>query len=166
MNRKTTIRIQNPYLKFSAAHFTIFSATSRERLHGHNFHVSADITAEVGANGLCFDYNIMKRRMHALCERLDEYTLIPEDSPHLAIGENEQEYEVTFDGQCMRLLKTDTLLLPVRNVTAEELSHLLLKQMLADNIAAKHKISAMKVSVASSPGQNAATHWQLERGVL
>ena len=41
----TTINICKEALKFSGAHFTIFSATDRERLHGHNFRVRAEVTA-------------------------------------------------------------------------------------------------------------------------
>ena len=41
MTQLTTIELSKEYLKFSAGHFTVFSATERERLHGHNFSVSA-----------------------------------------------------------------------------------------------------------------------------
>ena len=34
MEELTTIEIDKENLKFSAAHFTIFSGTERERLHG------------------------------------------------------------------------------------------------------------------------------------
>ncbi len=52
MEQLTTIEVSKEYLKFSAAHFTIFSATERERLNGHNFRVSAKITEPVGPNGM------------------------------------------------------------------------------------------------------------------
>ena len=47
MSRLTTIEIAKQYLHFSAAHFTIFNATERERLHGHNFRIAVAITGEV-----------------------------------------------------------------------------------------------------------------------
>ena len=58
----TTIEITKDYLHFSAAHFTIFSATQRENLHGHNFDVSCSLDTVVGPNGLAFDYNVVKDR--------------------------------------------------------------------------------------------------------
>ena len=58
MARFTTIEIRKEYLHFSAAHFTVFSATERERLHGHNWRIGALITGPVGDDGLCFDYDI------------------------------------------------------------------------------------------------------------
>ncbi len=166
MTRNTTIRINNEYLKFSAAHFTIFSATERERLHGHNFSVAAEIGAEVTDNGLCFDYNILKRRLHEICKRLDEYTLIAGNSPHLKVEQKGNEYHIVFNGELMRLLTSDTLVLPVRNITAEELSLWLLEHMLADEVLERHAINELMVSVASGPGQSGSTHWRADVGVL
>ena len=51
MARLTTLYIDKEAHKFSAAHFTIFTATERERLHGHNYSVSARIVAPMGDNG-------------------------------------------------------------------------------------------------------------------
>ena len=166
MPRTTVIRIHNEYLKFSAAHFTIFSATERERLHGHNFAVSAEITAEVGDNGLCFDYNIMKRRLRGLCDQLDEYTLIAADSPHLAVETRDGTHYITFDGSTLQLPASDTLMLPLRNITAEELSLWLLEHMLGDELVEQHAISALTIVVASGPGQSGSTRWRSDVGLL
>ena len=38
--KTTTIGLQKKNMKFSVGHFTIFSATKRERLHRHNFNVA------------------------------------------------------------------------------------------------------------------------------
>ncbi|MDC0574224.1 6-carboxytetrahydropterin synthase, partial [Luminiphilus sp.] len=48
MSQLATLHINKQAHKFSAAHFTIFSATDRERLHGHNYGVSARIVAVMG----------------------------------------------------------------------------------------------------------------------
>ena len=85
MSRLTTLYIDKEAHKFSAAHFTIFSATERERLHGHNYSVSARIVAEMGDNGFSADYNVYKQRIAALCEPLDEYMLLAGESPHQTI---------------------------------------------------------------------------------
>ena len=79
----TTIEISKDYLHFNSAHFTIFSATEREDLHGHTFYVRAYVTSPVDDNGLAFDYNILKSKLMALCDHLDEKVLLPERSPHL-----------------------------------------------------------------------------------
>ncbi|TDI88420.1 MAG: 6-pyruvoyl tetrahydropterin synthase, partial [Chloroflexi bacterium] len=46
------MEITKDYLHFSAAHFTIFSATRRENLHGHNFDVGCVIETLIGSDGL------------------------------------------------------------------------------------------------------------------
>ena len=38
-----SIAIDKEYLKFSCAHFLIFADGSKERLHGHNYHVASEI---------------------------------------------------------------------------------------------------------------------------
>jgi 6-pyruvoyltetrahydropterin/6-carboxytetrahydropterin synthase len=82
MERLATLYIDKEAHKFSAAHYTIFSATERERLHGHNFSVSAMIAAPMGENGFAADYNVYKRRIKTLCDELDEYLILPANSPH------------------------------------------------------------------------------------
>ena len=70
MEQLTTLYIDKERHKFSAAHYTIFSATERERLHGHNYSVSARIVAPMGDNGFAADYTVYKQRIGALCEAL------------------------------------------------------------------------------------------------
>lgn len=161
MKRITSIDIHNEYLHFSAAHFTIFSATERERLHGHNFAVSAEITAAVGEDGLSADYSLFKRKLQAMCDSLDEYVLLPQLSPYLTIEEDGEYYRAVFSGQTMMFLKTDTLLLPIRNTTVEEYSYYFLEKLLADKeLMQACTIEAMELRVASGPGQHGASRWQ------
>jgi len=168
MERLTTIELAKEYLKFSAAHFTIFSATERERLHGHNFRVAAELIAPVGDNGMCFSYKVFKRKLESLCDALDEYLLLPSDSPYLEIAEAGREYLVEFNGEQMRFLKSDTLLLPIRNATVEEYAHYLLGELRADIEAMQqYDIREITIRVSSGPGQWGSARWrrdQLEHG--
>lgn len=159
--RLTTIEIDKDYQKFSAAHFTIFSATERERLHGHNFKVKASFVAEVGDNGMCVDYSQLKKKVQQVCNALDEYTLIAGDSPYLRVETQGQYYHVHFADELMLLLKSDTLLLPVRNTTVEDLSDYILQQIVADEaFKALCPIRQIDIWVSSGPGQNGMTRWQ------
>lgn len=161
MKQFTTIEIEKQYLHFSIAHFTIFSATSRERLHGHNVRIAVKITGAIDENGLCFDYAIYKKVLKELCARFDEYTLIAERSPHLTIEEDGDYYNVIHNGINMPLLKTDTILLPIRNVTIEELSHYLLGELLGDfELVNELGVVNMTMRVSSGPNQWAAAEWQ------
>lgn len=157
----TTIEITKEDLKFSAAHFTIFSATERERLHGHNFKVSLDITAEVGPNGMCFSYVEIKQRLRALVAEYDEYLILPAHSPYLVIDEEGDDYRVSFNNEVMRFIKADTLLLPIRNTTVEEFARLLLERLLQDSAFIQgNGVMSLVMKVSSGPGQSGSASWQ------
>ena len=83
--QNTTIEISKEYLHFAAAHFTLFSDTERENLHGHNFQVTLDAEAAIAEDGLTFDYNILKKALKQMCDDLDEQVIMPTQSPHLQI---------------------------------------------------------------------------------
>ena len=119
MNDVVTIRLAKENMKFSAAHFTIFSATERERLHGHNFRVEVDIEAHMLGNGMCFDYGIYKDRVVALCRELNEWTILPTRSEHLRIEEDGAHVFALFDGTRIPFLRADVLLLPIENATLD-----------------------------------------------
>lgn len=162
INRLTTIKLAKEYTKFSAAHFTIFSADNRERLHGHNFHVSAEIDAGVDDNGMCFNYSLFKDLLARCCEELDEYLLLPAQSPHLIITEEGENYRVVFNQQTMYFLRSDTLLLPIKNSTVEEYSHYLLNRLLTLQPEFKEfDIRKIIIAVSSGPGQSGSSQWVL-----
>lgn len=163
MERLTTIYIDKESHKFSAAHFTIFSATDRERLHGHNFSVAARIVAPVDENGLTGDYAVYKNQIKKLCDALDEYTLVPAQSPYLEISEEGDYYKVVHDRDALLFLKADTLVLPVRNTTVEDLSHYLLETLVEDKAFLKvQDIREIEVMVSSGPGQTGSSYYEVQ----
>ena len=160
MPQFSSIEIAKSYLHFSAAHFTIFSATDRERLHGHNWRLAAEITGCMGDDGLCFDYAIYKKILKDLCQQFDEYTLIAENSPHLSISEDDEYYFVTHNGRSQPLLKTDTILLPIANVTIEALSAYFLDLLISDKkLLDEHQIHRFEVRISSGPNQWGISRW-------
>ncbi|MFC6634348.1 6-pyruvoyl trahydropterin synthase family protein [Microbulbifer taiwanensis] len=161
MNRVTTIELSKEYMKFSAAHFTIFSAVERERLHGHNFQVSAEITLPVGSNGMCCNYRVYKQKLDGLCRELDEYLLIPARSPHLTVREEGDYYWVRFNGEEMPFLKADTQLLPICNTTVEDFSNFLLQKLVGSSEELQeYGVYQIVVRVSSGPGQSGSSQWR------
>ena len=157
----TRIEVFKESMKFSAAHFTIFSATERERLHGHNFSVYTSVEAPVGPDGMCFSYQELKKRVRRLCRELDEYTLLPDKSPHLSIIEDGVYYQVGFADDTMYFLKSDTRRLPIRNSTVEEYSRYLLERLISDRrFIDENDIREVVVKVSSGPGQSGLTSWR------
>lgn len=163
MNERVTIRLAKQAMKFSAGHFTIFSATERERLHGHNFTVEVDLEARMLGNGMCFDYGIYKRRIVALCRELNEWTILPTRSPHLQIEEDGEQVFALFDGTRIPFLRSDVLLLPIENATLEEFAAYFLARLSEDREALRaHAIAAIEVRVCSGPGQSAGRRARFE----
>ncbi|WP_297180703.1 6-carboxytetrahydropterin synthase [Thermomonas sp.] len=156
MNDRVTIRLAKQNMKFSAGHFTIFSATERERLHGHNFFVEVDLHARMQGNGLCFDYGIYKDRVLALCRELNEWMILPTRSPYLQIEEVGEHVIAVFAGKRIPFLREDVKLLPIENATLEEFASWFLRRLGEDRDALRaHAIEEIEVRVSSAPGQSA-----------
>ncbi len=158
MERLTTLYIDKESHKFSVAHYTIFSATERERLHGHNYSVSARIVAPMGDNGFAADYNVYKSRLRELCEALDEYLLLAGESPHQKIEEAGDMFRVRFADDEMLFLRSDSQVLPIRNATVEEFSHYLLQGLLVASEG--DDLREVELCVASGPGQKGCSLWR------
>lgn len=161
MEQLTTLYIDKERHKFSAAHYTIFSAAERERLHGHNYSVSARIVAPMGHNGFAADYNVYKSRLATLCAELDEYMLLAGDSPYQQVEEEGDCYRVRFADQQMLFLRSDTIVLPIRNATVEEFSRYLLQRLL--QLSGDDDLREIELCVASGPGQKGCASWVADR---
>ena len=155
------IEIAKQALNFSIAHFTIFSSTERENLHGHNFQVECEVDARVGTDGLIFDYSIVKRMIRALCDKIDERVVLPEHSPHLTL-EQEGDYLVAvFNHERLPFLHRDVMTLPIRNTTVEELSRFFLEKLLEQlSEEPLEEPAQVTIKVSSSPGQTGLATWK------
>ena len=156
----TTIEIQKEYLHFSSAHFTLFSATDRENLHGHNFQVGAEIEAEVDETGLCFDYNLIKTALRDICNELDEQMLLPQHSPWLRLESNNTHIIAHFNGEAIYFLNRDAMTLPVRNITVEELAGWILARVRNAPSVRDLPIRKLLIRVASGADQWARSVWE------
>ncbi|MGL5741238.1 MAG: 6-pyruvoyl trahydropterin synthase family protein [Legionella sp.] len=157
----TTVELQKESMKFSAGHTTIFSATEREPLHGHMYGVYLALTTWVEENGMTFDYRYYKERTNKLCRYLNQTFLMPEFSPFLQYAEDEEYYYFTFNHKKIPFLKEDVTLLPVTNITVEELSRWFVLELIQDKAELdRHRIEKVVVKVFSAPGQSASHEWQ------
>jgi 6-pyruvoyltetrahydropterin/6-carboxytetrahydropterin synthase len=163
MNRSTVIELYKEDMKFSAGHFTIFSKDHRERLHGHNFSLYAALTVRLPEDGgLGVDYGIYKNKLGELCKAWNEYFLLPGNSPHLQISETGTHVYARFGEEEIPFLKGDVLILPIVNVTLEELASLLLEKVIAVRDELDHtQVEGIVIKVFSGPGQNASAQWRV-----
>lgn len=160
MSRPAIVEIHKEELGFSAGHFTIFTATDREDLHGHNYSVNTAFHVLLNDNGLAFDYRIYKKKLLALCDKLDRRFLLPSQSKYLTIEETGDMLLAHFGKEKIPFLKRDVVLLPICNVTIEELSNWFLEQLIQNpEELNKHCIQGITVSVYNGPGQSGSTRW-------
>lgn len=160
MVRVASLEIHKEEFSFSAGHFTIFSATEREQLHGHNYYVSVAFDLQIAHNGLSFDYRHYKRKISALCERLDRHFLLPSKSPYLQLEETDDYWFAHFNQKKIPFLKEDVIIVPITNITIEELAHWFLAHLINDpQELTAHAISRITVKVYNGPGQSGGAHW-------
>ena len=159
--RLVEVDLSKERMKFSAGHFTIFSATERENLHGHNFTVGAVFTTAIPDRGLACDYAVLKKYVQAICDRLDEKVLLAGRSQHLEIAEDGRQVRIRFAGEEMVLPAHDVYRLPIPNVTIEELSMLFLSELL-ESLPGELRplIRSVSVRISSGPGQGATSRWE------
>lgn len=160
--RTSTIELFKEDMKFSVGHFTIFSADVRENLHGHNYHVYAAITTTLSDDaGLSFDYRFYKDKFYQLCQNLDETVILPALSKYLTITPNGSYYHCQFADETIIFLKRDVKILPLTNVTVEELSNWFIQQAIADATELhSNKVTEITVKVFSGPGQSGSSTWR------
>lgn len=127
-----TIHLAKENFKFSGTHFTIFGPKQAERMHGHNYQVALNIRLgnKLDKNlGFAFDFNQVKPLIKKICDQLDEYILVPEHSPYLEISNHKSTIQIQFSNKVYTLPKSDVRLLPLVNITVEELARYFCQQL-------------------------------------
>ncbi len=161
MSRLSTIELFKKDMKFCAGHFTVFSSTVRENLHGHNYNLYGAFTTVIEDEGLSFDYRFYKAKLYALCEQIDETVLLPGECKYLSIKEEGDYYHVKFNTETIIFLKRDATILPITNVTVEELSNWFMRQLTQDRHELDvNKLVRIEVKVFSCPGQSGSATWE------
>ncbi len=149
------VHVTKDYLKFNAAHFIAYKGF-REALHGHNYRVSVEVEGVLGPQGYVLDFGVVKRVAKRVCSRLDEKTLVPEQSDCLRIREDGHQLVVCYEQDEFRFPLSDVLRLPIVHSSAEELARYLLgeirRELRAEGV---DRIHAIQVGVEETPGQAA-----------
>lgn len=155
--RRYEVFVGKEYLKFNAAHFIAYPGF-RERLHGHNYHVAVRLEGELGSDGYVIDFGLVKKVTKAVCEELDERTILPAQSDCLTIEEKDGAVFVQYeDGARFSFPKDDVILLPIVHSSAEELAQWVLGRLRVElRAAGARPWKRLEVSVAETPGQSAS----------
>ncbi len=160
MGRFTIVELHKEELKFSAGHFMLFSATQRENMHGHDYQIQAAFHTLIQHNGMSFDCRLYKQRLLKICQSLDYRFLLPGQSEYMSVTEEDDRWITTFNSQTIPFLKQDSVVLPICNVTLEELSHWFLEQLTQDQVELKsHHIQGIMLKVFNGRGESGASFW-------
>jgi 6-pyruvoyltetrahydropterin/6-carboxytetrahydropterin synthase len=146
---------------FSAAHFITF-ANHCERLHGHNYHVSAEIAGPLDANHLVIDFLLVRAKLLEITTELDHYVLLPTQHPEIRVEDNGQEVTATFEVRRWAFPSGDCRLLPVPNTTSELLAAYVGKRLFDSLGGSAAKIERMSVSIDECDGQVGVWNWRAD----
>jgi 6-pyruvoyltetrahydropterin/6-carboxytetrahydropterin synthase len=160
-----SIELQKQAFKFSAAHFLIFPDGSAERLHGHNYQVAVEIEGALSRHGLVIDFKAVKPVIRELVDELDEHWLVPGEHHELSAERlGDGTTEVLYRERVYRAPDEDVIILPVNNVSAENLATWVgreLQRRLGDRFPELH-VRTLRCSVEETPGQRGVYHYATE----
>jgi 6-pyruvoyltetrahydropterin/6-carboxytetrahydropterin synthase len=124
------VRITKDYLVFSAGHFITFNGDVCERLHGHNYRVTAEVSGPLDENYYLVDFIALRERLKQIVDSLDHYMLLPTLHPLIHVTADEHEVEARFQNRRWVFPRGDCVLLPVPNTTSEMLARYIAGQLL------------------------------------
>jgi 6-pyruvoyltetrahydropterin/6-carboxytetrahydropterin synthase len=161
VSRLAIVEIQKEELKFSAGHFMVFSGSKRETMHGHDYQVSVAFECAIVTNGMSFDCRYYKEKLQALCQKLDYHFLLPSQSDFLRLEELDDRWLAHMEHESIPFLKNDVVVLPITNVTVEELSYWFLQQLTIDFAELTfHNIHTVSVKIFNGRGDAGACKWE------
>lgn len=120
------IMVSKADFKFNCAHFIAYKGF-RERLHGHNYHLSVKLIGHgrLNVDGYLIDFGDIKKATRSICQSFNEYFLCPMKSEAMNITEDSNNNICLNceDGSLFSFPKADCILLPIYHSSAEELAH-------------------------------------------
>lgn len=153
------VAVERNTLRFAAGHFATYEGRC-EPIHGHNYEVSVEVEGALTEDGWVIDFSALKSMTRDICRELDHKFLLQRDSTLLEIDEGENNWKVRFGERGWVLPKSDVVVLPIDNTTAERLAEWIggrLRDALAKRGAGN--ITSVAVGVEEMPGQ---TGWWRE----
>ena len=116
------IRLAKERFTFSAAHFITYNGDVCEPLHGHNYHVAAEIHGPLDENHYVVDFIAVRTALQEIVNVLDHRMLLPTGHPTIQVVEHDREVTVTHGEKRWVFPREDCVILPVANTTAELLA--------------------------------------------
>ena len=128
------VRLSKDYLVFSAGHFITYDRDVCERLHGHNYRVTAEVDGPLDENHYVVDFIALRDTLKAIVDELDHHMLLPTQHPLIKVVADELEVEATFRDRRWVFPRGDCILLEIPNTTSELLARYIAGR-LSDDLA-------------------------------
>ncbi len=160
-SEKYTVRVTKDYLVFCSGHFITYDGDQCERLHGHNYRAAIEVEGPLDANYYLFDFVALKNMGRRLTDELDHFMMLPTKNPHIRIEDKEHQIRVSYKDREWIFPRSECVLLPIENTTAELLARYLGKKLLLE-LNEKHHFTpdVLRVEIEESFGQSATYEWK------
>jgi 6-pyruvoyltetrahydropterin/6-carboxytetrahydropterin synthase len=132
MDERYHVRMSKDYLVFSAGHFITYGGGVCERLHGHNYRVTAEVAGELDENHYVVDFIAFRDTLRAIVDELDHHMLLPTEHPQIRVVADDREVTATFEDRRWVFPRCDCVLLPVPNTTSELLAQWIGGRLMAE----------------------------------
>ena len=143
---------KNQKLSFSSAHI-IPKHEKCGRIHGHNYFVDFKAEGDLNSENQIIDFGIIKQNIRKICQRLDHKLLLASKNTDAKISEHGDSIHIKIEKKEYTIPKEDIEFLPLTNITAEELSRYIAKELKPQITP---NINSMVVKVYEDSGQAAA----------
>jgi 6-pyruvoyltetrahydropterin/6-carboxytetrahydropterin synthase len=150
------VHVTKDYLVFCAGHFITYEGSQCETLHGHNYRVAVTLNGPVDENFYVFDFTTLKKLMKRIVDELDHRMLLPLHNPLLKLQEEEDGIWVRYKERRFFFPRSDVVLLPIPNTTAEMLARHLCGRVKAElSQRGTLLLTEIAIEVEESFGQSA-----------
>jgi 6-pyruvoyltetrahydropterin/6-carboxytetrahydropterin synthase len=146
------VRVAKAEHVFSAGHFITFGGQC-ERLHGHNYHVAAEVRGPLDENQLVIDFLLVRAKLREIVHDLDHYMLLPTSHPEIRVVDDGREVTATFGERRWVFPSGDCRLLPVANTTSEMLARYIGGLLQTALTEAGYRVEGLQVEVDECDGQ-------------
>jgi 6-pyruvoyl tetrahydropterin synthase/QueD family protein len=141
-------------IDFAAAHF-VSEGGKCERLHGHNYHITATIWGELNPLGMVIDFRVLKQHLRLQCKHWDHMILLPAKSELIKVIQQGNQTQVKTPEGTYSFPVHNVKILDVVETTAEELARLFCKQLVKNLTQDYSNISKVRVELTESPTSRA-----------
>ncbi len=137
--------------KFSSSHFTIFSESKAEFLHGHNYQVAVKVQLDNvdPKTEMAVDFNVIKKAVRAVCDELDEKILLPKKSTCLRVSDSphyKNHTEVRFADRVYCFPSNEIQYLDASNITSESLARCIHQQLASVMTQKKYAVTVYETA--------------------